>query len=71
MSGSISSFILVKLLKTLSELFGNLVFLFMLFPDKHLELQFSVKQNSLYSQLKLKILLIKVTKLLAKIWVPF
>ena len=32
-----------------------------LFPDKHLELQFPVRQDSLYSQLKLKILLIKIT----------
>ena len=39
------------------------MFSFILFPDKQLELQFSVKQNSLYSQLKLKILLIKVNKI--------
>ena len=46
---------LFKGLKTLSESFDNLVFSFKLFQDKHLELQFSIKQDSLYSQLKLKI----------------
>ena len=70
-SSSVSSFILIKGLKTSSELFDNLVFSFTLFHDKHLELLFSVKQDSLYSQLKLKALLIKVTQLLAKLWVPF
>ena len=51
------------------KLFDNSVFSFILFLDKHLEFYFSIKQDPLYNQLKLKILLIKVTKLLAKIWV--
>ena len=55
---------LFKGLKTLSESSDKLVFSFILFQDKRLELQFSIKQNSLYNQLKL-------TKLLAKIWVTF
>ena len=39
-SSAVSSFILVKGLKTLSELIDNLVFSFILFPDKLLEHSF-------------------------------
>ena len=60
LSSWVSSFILVKGLKTLSELFDNLVSLFIFLSDKHLEFQISVKQDSLYSQLKLKMQLMKV-----------
>ena len=47
MSSSVSLFILVKGLKMLSEVFDKLVFSCILLPDKHLELQFSAKQDSL------------------------